>query len=351
VRVAHVCMDRGVGPSRRKGAAVHLQAIRDSMRKLGAEVFDVDSPDADVVAARLHELHRIDPLDLVYERYSLGATTVSEFAEGMGIAHVLEVNAPLQAEASRYRGSEEGDVASSPERAVLGKAKLVVAVSSKVAEFAIDSGAPSENVVIEPNGVDPEMFNPGRAQELGAEAPVPAGRFTLGVHGRLRPWHNLEMLGRVAARLLDEDCDVHVLTIGKGDYAETLGALLPEERFTHLSWVPHPDVGRYVACFDALPLTYAPADDYFSPLKLREAMASGAVPVVPDVGDLAQDVGEAGIIYEPGSESELQEALRGLIQDPGHCSHLSVLAQRQAEGSDWLSIARRTLERALAVTL
>jgi len=328
-----------------------LQAIRRAMQELEAEVLAIDSADSELVAGRLRELHAVTPLDLVYERYSLGADTVSEFAWEAGIPHVLEVNAPLQAEAARYRGSKGPAEASSPERRVLERARLVVAVSTRVAEFAIGSGARAEHVIVEPNGVDPRSFHPGRRAELEEGPPVPEERFILGAHGRLRPWHNLEMLGRVTAQLLENGQDVHLLTIGKGDYVETLEPFVPAQRHTHLDWVSHEDVGRYVACFHALPLTYAPKDDYFSPLKLREAMACGAVPLVPDVGDLAEDVGDAGIVYAPGSEPELREALQGLIMDAATHSRLALAAQEKVRGSDWVSIARRTLERALAVTL
>ncbi len=351
MRIAHVCMDRGVGPNRKKGAAVHLRAIRASMRELGAEVIEVDDSDADQVRSRLQSLHESTPLDMLYERYSLGATCVSDFSREHGIAHVLEVNAPLRAEASRYRGGAARTSDQVEEARVLENAKLIVAVSNRVAEFAVEAGAAPGRVVVEANGVDLRSFNPKRRSELSTEDCPWRGAFILGAHGRLRPWHNLEMLVSVAARLLELGKNIHVLTVGQGDYEKVLAASLSTDRFTHVPWVAHENVGRWVACFDALPLTYAPHDDYFSPLKLKEAMAAGAVPLVPDLGDLRADVGDGGVVYPVGDESALLAALESLIDKPELRESLGKRAQAVAARSQWLAITKRTLERALGVAL
>ena len=344
MRIAHVCMDPGIHPSKSKGAAVHLEAIRSSMRQLGAEVFEIDCAKEVQVRRELARLQAEKPLDVLYERYALGATAVSEFSREHGVPHILEVNSPLEEEALKFRGVIHAPKKSASQRVIFEQAHLVVAVSSEVAKYAIRLGADPTRVVTEPNGVDLRLFHPMRSQELENTDWLPSGKLILGVHGRLRPWHNLEMLGEVAARLLNEGAPIHLLVVGNGDYAEILERFLPQTAFTHIDWVPHANVGRYVAQFDVMPLTYERENDYFSPLKLREAMAVGAIPVVPDVGDLADVVGDSGLIYSPGSSDELHSHLHKLVHSSSLRQRLSAVAVTRAADQDWLAITRRTLE-------
>ena len=115
---------------------------------------------------------------------------------------------------------------------------------------------------------------------------------------------------------------------------------------TAVEWVAHEDVGDYVACFDVLALGYpADAPCYFSPLKLLEAMASGAVPVVPDLGDLKQVVtcGESGIVYPAGDVGALARALARLARDPSERNRLGQGALAATEGRTWDALAREVL--------
>jgi glycosyltransferase involved in cell wall biosynthesis len=197
------------------------------------------------------------------------------------------------------------------------------------------------------NGVDVRLFAPSRRAEFGAENPIPDGRFVLGFHGRLRPWHGFDLFVAASQRLLQRGVDVHVLVIGEGEFASAIGQSLPEQRRTLVDWLPHDEVGRYVALFDVLPLTY-PRDlpCYFSPLKLAEAMAAGAVPVVPASGDLPDLVGAAGVVYPPGDLDALSDALAMLALDPVRRRAISQLAVARAQSQSWDRIAARVLERA-----
>jgi len=288
MRIAHVNQDRGTAPSREKGAAVHVRAMRRAFEALGATVVAIDEPEPRAVRDRLRRELGRGGLDLVYERYSIHAYAAGEVARGAGIPHVLEVNAPLTEEAARYRPETLQPVSAERERELFRGARIV-AVSRATAEFALARGARREHVSILPNAVDPEVFQP-LADERERDARVPRGRFVLGVHGRFRPWHNLAMAVRATRRLLEGGAPALLMVVGYGDGVEALAELPPEARL-HLPWCSHEEVAGLVACFDALPLTYAGGDGfYFSPLKLLEGMACGAVPVVPRLGDLPEQV-------------------------------------------------------------
>ena len=298
MRLACVNQDPGVGPDREKGAAVHLREMRSAFDRLGAEVTTIDHSDPIEVRQQLEQLAASGPLDLVYERYALGAFAAGRFARERGLPHVLEVNAPLSEEARRYRPlqhrpARDPSAEAAAERELFSSADLVLAVSTAVGAFARGQGTRAEHIAVRPNGVDTQRFRPLDEHERIAmrEGLQLGGRFVLGFHGRLRPWHNLELLGRATARLIESGVQAHVLTIGVGGFEVPLGVHLASDQWTSIGWRDRDEIARLVGCFDVLPLTYA--DDrefYFSPLKLLEGMGSGVVPVVPDLGDLAETV-------------------------------------------------------------
>lgn len=350
MRVACVSQDPGVGPGRRKGAAVHLAAMRGAFRARGVEVHELDVPDDTALKRRLAELLDGAPPDLVYERHALGRTAACRFALRHGIPHVLEVNAPLVEEEERWRGPV-GEAARRAEAWLFGHAPHVFAVSSAVADYALAQGADPASVAVRTNRVDAGLFRPRRPADpqrryLGAEE-----RLVLGFHGRLRPWHGLERVAEAAGRALARGIDVHLLLVGEGDFEAAAGDRLPADRLTVLDWRPPEELAAWVAACDVLPLGYGPDSPcYFAPLKLAEAMAAGVVPVVPALGDLPELVphGVRGLVYPAGDVDALAEHLEELGRSPELRARLGRAARRAAEELSWDSLAAEVLELARA---
>jgi glycosyltransferase involved in cell wall biosynthesis len=349
-RVASINQDPGIGPHREKGAAVHLAALRRALRDRGAEVVELDEPDESRLRARLEEARREAPFVLIYERYALGRSAGAEVAGDWGVPFLLEVNAPLAEEERRWRSGSRGDEEASRRDAVLfAAARRVLAVSSGVADYARRRGAREEAIEVVPNAVDPARFEPRSGDDATRGRLVPAGRFAVGFHGRLRPWHGFELLVRAVERLLERGAPIHLVLVGRGDFAPLLSGRIPQDRVTAVDWVPHDEVGRYVASFDALPLTYPPElPCYFSPLKLREAMACGVVPIVPDLGDLARSVrhGVDGLVYRAGDCGGLAAAIERLVTDAAEKERLGGAARRTALEATWDDVAARVLVHA-----
>lgn len=342
MRILCVNQDRGISPGRAKGAAIHLEAMRSAFRALGADVVCLDEADDERLGSALESAHAEAPFDMVHERYALGKTHACRFAQRQGIPHVLEVNAPLLEESSRYRDramQSQHDV--ELEAWLFSNSSHVVTVSTELARYVRERGGGGTQVRVFPNGVDSGLFRPREDDSLRHEL-VPQGRLVVGFHGRLRPWHGIELLALAARELLDRSLPIHVLTIGNGEYEEALADHVPVEHRTHVPWIPHTEVAAHVACFDTLPITYGPdTPTYFSPLKLAESMACGAVPVVPDVGDLARIVehGRSGLVYRVGDLEQLVTSLELLASDPEVRARLSRGALESAEGRTWTAIA------------
>jgi glycosyltransferase involved in cell wall biosynthesis len=350
VRIVCLNQDAGIGPARKKGAAVHLAAMRAAFEELGAEVMPLDEAVEGRAEAGLTAALEDGPIDLVYERYALGKAAAARFCRARGLPLVLEVNAPLADEAALYRGAPADPSAAEHDRELFGAAALVLAVSDGVARYAVERGAVPERVHVRANGVDARRFRPRPHDDPVRARLVPEGRFALGFHGRLRPWHGFELLARAAACLLGAREPVHLVLVGEGEFEPALAAAsVPAERVTRVGWVPHEEIGPYVASFDALPLTYAPdAPCYFSPLKLTEAMACGVVPVLPDLGDLARMAtdGQDALFYPPGDLDALVGALRGLRADRARRARLASGAIASARQRTWSGIAAFVLDRA-----
>jgi len=345
VHVACVNQDRGIGRDARKGAAVHVAAMREAFALCGARVTALDEKDGPALAQVLERAHAAHGIDLVYERYALGCDTASRFAQETGVPLVLEVNAPLLEEERRYRGLVDDAELAEVERAVFARARRVLAVSTLVAGYVRAAGVPARRVLVRPNAVDTQRFRPRRPGESVLLA-VPKDDFVLGFHGRLRPWHGFPLLVEAAARLLARGAPVRLLLVGDGDFEVALEGRLPAERVTRVGWTPHEQLGPLVARFDVLPLGYPPdAPCWFSPLKLLEAMAAGVVPVVPALGDLPRVVRHErnGLLYAPGDLDALVAALFDLYVRPARRAGLAAAARRTARRRSWTALAREVL--------
>lgn len=347
MRIACVSQDRGIAPGARKGAAVHVLALRAALRELGHDVCEFDESDPARLRVALEREAAARPFDFVYERCALGADAASRFAAAARIPHVLELNAPLEFEERVYRERTVSADVQRREVEVLRSAAAVLCVSTQVAAYARERGARASAVHVLPNAVDTRVFRPRAADDALRARLVPEGRVALGFHGRLRPWHAFELVVRAGAALLSAGLPLHLVLVGEGEFEAACAGRIPRERITRVDWQPYPGIARTVACFDLLALgSFAAQPYYYSPLKLREAMACGVVPVVPRLGDLPQLVadGRDGACYEPGSAEDLARVLEPLVRDGARRTALATAACASAGRTSWHDVAQRTLD-------
>jgi glycosyltransferase involved in cell wall biosynthesis len=375
-RVLYVCADRGIPLGGTKGASIHVREFIEALSAAGfsatvavrrreraasglpctAHLLQVDPPRPTLstpagleahefaqnpnFADQLAELHREQPFDYVYERYSLYSTAGLEFARQAGLPFVLEVNAPLVNEAGAWRNLQLPSLAREVEALLFTEADHIVAVSAALRDYILGV-APGARVTVLPNGVDTARIRPGAVDPAWRQR-VSGGRpeaRVLGFVGRVRPWHGVEVLIDALALARRHDADLRLCVIGDlGD----LGTSLEErcrlegvaEAVTFIGAVEPENVGSVLRALDVVAAPYPDlADFYFSPLKLFEYMAAGKPIVASSTGqitDVLED-GRTGLLVPAGDAAALAAAVRRLFDDRGLAARLGDAARLEAE--------------------
>ncbi|MEY4374497.1 MAG: hypothetical protein RL760_663, partial [Candidatus Eisenbacteria bacterium] len=141
---------------------------------------------------------------------------------------------------------------------------------------------------------------------------------------------------------------VRLLLIGDGPQRNHLlrTAWSSRAAVTLTGLVPHDEMAAHLALCDVVAVPYASGADYFSPIKLVEAMAA-ARPVVATATGPVQSVvsdGVNGILVEAGDRAGWSAAIRRLSLEPSLRGRLGAEARRTVErGHLWDEAVARML--------
>ncbi|GGH37297.1 glycosyltransferase family 4 protein [Microbacterium album] len=356
MRVAYVCADPGIPVLGDKGASVHVRQIVREFRRRGDEVtvyctrrgggsslddvriVEVAVPKGEPAqrerhvaraAAELAARARADGCDLVYERYSL----FSDAATRIDAPSIVEVNAPLIDEQRAFRTLVDAAGARATTARLFAHAAVVAAVSPPVAAWAAGLGA--ARPIVAANGVDTSRF--GAARSSGSREPGP---LRVCFVGSLKPWHGVETAIDAVAGLADAE----LVVIGDGPERSRL-----EERARRVAArvrfhgaVANDRIPALLARMDVGVAPYpASADDYFSPLKVYEYLASGLPVVASRTGQLPAIIehGATGLLVAPGDAAAIRRALARLRDERGLAERLGAAARRTArDRHDWRTV-------------
>ena len=291
-----------------------------------------------------------DPPDFIYERASLYATAGAGLAKRFGVPLILELNAPLALEQAAYRATGLGELAAQAERWTLMHADAVVVVSSELGKHVKSLGVKPGNIHVMPNGVNPALFHPALERGLQAAStfatckrpkfpeplqiesrsglkpalrPNRTDAPVLGFVGGLRPWHGVEILPELLARLQKRHPGTRLVIAGDGQLRGELERAFAkrglEKLVTITGLLSHEDVPDVIRTFDVALAPYPKHnhDFYFSPLKLFEYMACGIPVVAAKLGQIAETLrhGKTGLLYPPGNLNALAASCERLLDD------------------------------------
>jgi glycosyltransferase involved in cell wall biosynthesis len=301
-----------------------------------------------------------DPLSLVYQRYSLNNFTGAALAAGRRLPFVLEYNGS-EIWMSRHWGYplEHEALSERIEMLNLAAADVIVVVSSVMADELSARGVGRERILVNPNGVEPEVYSPAvdggpLRERLGFD-----GRTVIGFIGTFGPWHGAEVLAEAFGRLIAADPalrrDVRLLMIGDGARMPDVRAAIArhgiDDLVTLTGIVPQADGPRYLAACDILASPHVPNADgspfFGSPTKLFEYMAMGKGIVASELDQIGEilEHGRAAVMVTPGDADALAAGLRALVHDPERRAALGREARRLAvERHSWRSHAARIVD-------
>jgi glycosyltransferase involved in cell wall biosynthesis len=286
----------------------------------------------------LAELDTERAFDYVYERYSLFNIAGLRFAQRRGLPFVLEVNAPLIDEASRYRSLALIDLANVIEEYLFGNADHIITVSTELKEY-VSKIAPQARVTVVPNGVRVEHFqDTGVSDHDDGSADLDSSDFIIGFVGSLKPWHGVEILIDSFAEFVSNYKKSRLLIIGgekrlirrleKQYHKQGL-----DGKVVFTGAVPYEKIPSLLQKTDVLVAPYPELPGfYFSALKIFEYMAAGKPIIASDIGQITSILKnqETAILVPPGDGKELHDALAWLKKDQGLRSKLGENALSEA---------------------
>lgn len=344
MRLLYLSADPGIPMLGHKGASVHVRELVTALQRAGAEVL-VASPrvcdegdrfplpvpliPVDPVLPKTHTTPRsarsaieaqrrqIERLcrklrvDALYERYSLFSDAGVHASRRLGVPHILEVNAPLRAEARRHRTLPHARLAAEIESAVFALTARCLCVSDGVARAVRRHRAAAPTQVV-PNGVDPARF-------CGRKADRNARDVVVGFAGSLKPWHGIETLVEACEIAFPLEPRLQLEVVGDGPLRSSVqSAALPRDRLRVAGPIDHAQAIEAMHRWDvgAAPYRGEPGF-YFSSLKVLEYMAAGVCPVASDLGELRSLLRDGrGVLVPPDDPPALAEALLLLARSP-----------------------------------
>jgi glycosyltransferase involved in cell wall biosynthesis len=372
MRILFLSCDQGVPVLGHKGASVHVRELASALSSYGADVAIASprtEPMGDVLDASV-ELVPIPPLrskaseaelragletqreavlnvarsfaaEAIYERYSLFGGAGIEAAVRLGIPHVLEVNAPLRAEARRFRTLPHPRLAAEIERTVFRGAKRILVVSQALRQWLEEEGVERERIEVVPNAVAPT--------QIGLRRVRGDNEFVLGFCGSLKAWHGIDVLLEGCAIAFAQEPTLRLEVVGSGPLDRLLdSADLPADRVRAFGALPHSDALERLRGWDVGVAPYLPLEDfYFSPLKVVEYMAVGLCPVASDLGDLPALLanGGRGVLVPAGDAERLASAFLELAHNRERAAELGRRARAYVlDAHTWEGNARVVLD-------
>jgi glycosyltransferase involved in cell wall biosynthesis len=298
---------------------------------------------------RLWRAYRRERPDVLYERYSLYLLAGTWLKRLTGIPFLLEINAPLVHERSRFSNLSNQRLAAWIEAITWRAADYALPVTDVLAGFVRAAGVDPRRIVTIQNGVGEEFLrgisgNSALRQRLGLDS-----RVVLGFTGFIREWHGLEQVIDFVAES-EPELRLHLLLVGDGPAVTALRRQTAErgisDRVTFAGLVSRHEIIDYVAAFDIAIQPQVVA--YASPLKLFEYMALAraiVAPSTPNIREVLTD-GETALLFDPSDTNELRRAVERLCADPDLRDRLGTAARVAVEqkGLTWRNNARRITE-------
>ncbi|MCW9057754.1 MAG: glycosyltransferase family 4 protein [Gammaproteobacteria bacterium] len=210
-------------------------------------------------------------------------------------------------------------------------AKSIVSVAESGRKYLVAKGVPSEKIEVIHNGIEDVKRSADR-DELRSDLGLPTDAFVVGVVSRLEPIKGIDFLLKAFSNVVVDMPSARLVIIGAGVQERELQDLASRLGITKAVTFAgfRQNASRYM---DALDVFALPSLSEFHSIGLLEAMRSGIAIVATNVGGNTESIrdGQEGLIVDPGSESDLESALRRLFEDDDLRVRLGAAARRRFE--------------------
>jgi glycosyltransferase involved in cell wall biosynthesis len=306
-----------------------------------------------IFSAGVMRVLEAEPVDLIYQRYGRFTTA--------GVEASLRTGAPLFLE---YNGSEvwigkHWDISGMIpllerfERLNLAAAARVFVVSEVERQNLLRAKVPAEKIIVNPNGVDTEVFRPGGGAAVRRELEIGENEIVAGFVGTFGPWHGVLTLAEAIAAL-PADAEVRFLLIGDGRFRDEVEQVIRRAgKESQVIFAGHVDHHKVPAMLDACDILLSPhvpledGSDFFgSPTKLFEYMAMGKGIVASRLGQIGNVLTheETALLVEPANVPALSAAITRLAKSSELRERLGGAARHAAvESHTWKQNAERVI--------
>ncbi len=288
-------------------------------------------------------------VDMVYERFAVLQAMGYRFSRA-GTPWILETSGPFFYEAKSERNSLVlTGVARWLELNAYRNCDLLVCVSEALKEIVVQqAGVDEEKILVLPNGVDTDFFDPATVAEHRQ-----FDGFVVGYVGSVLAWQSLDLLVAATHVLRQQGLDIYLVIVGDGPAMDELKNLVRKLAMVHVvhfaGQVSRDDVPSYIAGFDvgySGQRMLSIGKMYHSPLKIYEYMSMGK-PVVASAFEDAVQVtqqGALGFLFQSGDQLDLQRVLADAYEN----RHRSVSRQTEIRSQivashSWTSRVTRLL--------
>jgi glycosyltransferase involved in cell wall biosynthesis len=238
----------------------------------------------------------------------------------------------------------------------LKAADLIVVVSEVMREELLNRGIDEEKILVNPNGFDPEMYNPeidGRAIRGEYEFD---NRVVVGFIGTFGPWHGAEVLAETIKPVVLKNSSIRFLFVGDGMKMPVVNEIIKRDNVegfvTLTGLVPQDKAPEYLAACDILVSPHVPNPDgsrfFGSPTKLFEYMGMGKGIVASDLEQIGEvlEHKKTGWLVKPGDVRELVEGILKLAGEENLRNELGRNAREEAlKKYTWDKHVERTLNK------
>ncbi|RIJ49713.1 glycosyltransferase family 1 protein [Maribellus luteus] len=268
----------------------------------------------------------------IYQRFGLGNFSGSQLAEKWNIPYIMEYNGSSINSRKMWSNSKTIKYEALFWEIIKTEANcanLIVVVSKPLKEELIELGVEKTKILVNPNGVDPEKYNPNITGDELIKKHSLENKTIIGFIGTFGVWHGVENLLEAYILLLKRNPDYRnttkLMLIGDGKLMFQVKNRIEEENISDnvivTGLVPQNEGPKYLSCCDILCAPTKPNPDgsrfFGSPTKLFEYMAMGKAIVSSDIeqqGEILEHQKDA-ILTKPGDVPALAEGISHLLED------------------------------------